>query len=150
MPQYLGFSTRNAGKPPTRNGLVGSGLGVGQITSPVYSGKKFVLDDAQLVIYDFVNSLNIRQGEKVGQPQYGTTVWNYVFDPNTTETRYSIQQEIIRVASLDPRIALQFVHVYPSENGVLIEVQMLVLPFNQQSTLNVFFDSTTNTASLQS
>lgn len=150
MPQYIGFSTQNAGKPPTRNAQYGSGNGVGSLVDPVYTGKKFALVDEQLVITDFINALNIRQGEKVGQPSYGTTLWDFVFEPNTQDIQHALQAEISRVASLDQRISLQFVRAYPKENGILMEVQMAVVPFNQSTLLSVFFNSNTNKAQLQS
>jgi hypothetical protein len=150
MPQYIGFSTINANKPPTRNALVGSGGGVGSMVNPTITGKKFKLVDSPLVLQDFVNALNIRQGEKVGQPQYGTTLWDFVFEPNTQDMQFALEQEIRRVASQDPRIAIDFVKAYPQENGILMETQVAVVPFNQALTLSVFFDSTTNTATVQS
>lgn len=150
MPQYIGFSTRNANIPPTRNAIYGTGSGVGGVPNPVYSGNKFQEIDEQLVITDFINALNIRQGEKVGQPSYGTTIWNFVFEPNTQDMQYVLQQEITRVAESDKRLTLEYVRAYPKENGILMEVQISVVPFNQSTLLSVFFDSTTNTASVQS
>jgi len=150
MPQYIGFSTQNAGVPPTRNSVSGIGLGSGGTYNPIYTGKKFVLTDAQLVVTDFINALNIRQGEKVGQPSYGTTLWDFVFEPNTQDVQYRLEAEIRRIASLDKRMSLQYVKAYPKNNGILIEVQTLILPFNQDITLSVFVNSNTNTASIQS
>lgn len=149
MPQYIGFSTQNIGKPPTRNALSGPTGGAGSITSPIYTGKKYNLNDIQLVVTDFINALNIRQGEKVGQPSYGTTIWNFVFEPNTQDVQNLIEDELLRVASLDERLTLQYVRAYPKENGILIEVQATVVPFNQSTILSVFFDSNTNTARVQ-
>jgi phage baseplate assembly protein W len=128
----------------------GVGGGPGTITNPVIPGKKYKLSDVQLVIQDFVNALNIRLGEKVGQPQYGTTLWNFVFEPNTPDIQFALETEIRRVAQQDPRIILDFVRCFPQENGLLMEVQFAVTPFNQASLLSVFFDSSTNTASVQS
>lgn len=150
MPQYIGFSTRNANKPVSRNQLIGIGNGTGTLVSPTYTGKKFTLVDQQLVITDFINALNIRQGEKVGQPSYGTTLWNFVFEPNSQDMQFELEAEIRRVAAQDQRLALEFVKAYPKENGILMEVQAAVLPFNQSILLSVFFDSTTNTAIVQS
>jgi len=93
--------------------------------------------------------LNIRQGEKVGQPDYGTTLWNFVFEPNTPDVQFSLENEIARIASQDPRIVLNYVRAYPQENGILLEVELAVQPFNEASLLSVFLDSTTNTAALQ-
>lgn len=150
MTQYIGFSTISSNKPRTTNLNSGVGGGPGTITEPVTVGKKFRLTDENLVVRDFLNALNIRQGEKVGQPQYGTTLWNFVFEPNTQDVTFALEKEIRRVASLDPRIGIDFVLTYPQDNGILVEVQMVVVPFNQAALLSVFFNSNTNTASIQS
>jgi phage baseplate assembly protein W len=149
MPQYIGFSTINANKPKTTNAPTGRDGGVGNMVSPVIYGKKYKLTDAKLVVQDFINALNIRQGEKVGQPQYGTTLWSFVFDPNTADVQFQLENEIRRVATLDPRLQLNYVKAFPQDNGILIEVEMAVTPFNNAFVLGVFLNSVNNTASLQ-
>lgn len=150
MSQYIGFSTINSNKPRTTNAISGVGGGPGTLTAPIIVGKKFKLTDQNLVIQDFINALNIRLGEKVGQPGYGTTLWSFVFEPNTQDVTFALEREIRRVASLDPRLVLDFVRTYPQDNGILVEVQLAIAPFNQAALLNVFFNSNTNTASVQS
>ena len=150
MPQYIGFSTINSDKARTLNAGSGSSGGPGTITSPIITGKKFRLTDTNLVIQDFVNALNIRQGEKCGQPEYGTRLWSFIFDPNTRDVTYALENEIRRIANQDPRLILNTISTYAKENGILIEVQLAVAPFNQEALLAVFFNSNTNTASIQS
>jgi len=149
MPQYIGFSTINANKPRSTNLPYGIGGGPGSTTAPVIPGKKFRILDENLVVQDLINALNIRIGEKVGQPQYGTTLWDFVFDPNTQDVQFALETEIRRVAAQDPRLLVDYVKCFPQENGILMEVQLAVVPFNQASILSVFFDSNTNTASIQ-
>jgi phage baseplate assembly protein W len=149
MPQYIGFSTINANKPRSTNLNSGVDGGTGSLVKPIVVGKKFRLVDSPLVIQDFVNALNIPQGQKVGQPQYGTTLWDFIFEPNTYDLQTMLETEIRRVAGLDPRINLNYVKAYPQENGILVEIQMAVVPFNNVIDLGVFFDQTSNTASLQ-
>jgi len=129
MPTYIGFSTKEINQPQNleRPGVDG---GMGNIVHAPKLQKKFRLVDEQLVIRDFLNAFNIKQGDKVGQPGYGTTIWNYVFDPNTSDLRDLVDQEVRRVASSDPRIVVNNVAVFTSNNGILIEVQMYVDPFN--------------------
>jgi phage baseplate assembly protein W len=150
MPQYIGFSTINADKPRTTNQNSGVGGGPGKIANPIVVGKKFKLTDQNLVIQDFINALNIRQGEKVGQPGYGTKLWSFIFEPNTQDVTFALEDEVRRVANLDPRLIVDFIRSYPQENGILIEMQLAVAPYNQAALLSVFFDSNTNTASVQS
>lgn len=148
MSEYIGFSTINANKPQTVNAPIGYQGGTGTVTESIIPGKKFRLVDSNLVIQDFVNALNIRRGTKVGQPQYGTDLWNFIFQPNIPEVQQALQEEIVRIAGADPRLQLNFVNVYPRDNGILLEVEMAVVPFNQARLLSIFFDSSTNTASL--
>jgi phage baseplate assembly protein W len=149
MTSYIGFSTINAFKPRSTNLQTGPAGGVGSLVTPYRVGNQFGLVDATLVIQDFVNSLNIRQGEKVGKPGYGTTLWSFVFEPNTADVQFQLETEIRRVANTDPRLIINTVRAYPQENGILLEVEMAVSPFNQANLLSVFFNSATNIAVLQ-
>lgn len=149
MPQYLGYSTINANKPRSTNMPTGSSGGPGNVRNPVIPGKKVKLVDEQLVIQDFINALNISQGSKVGQPSYGTTLWSFVFEPNTTDVQLQLQDELRRVANLDPRLILNTVSAFPQENGILIEIELAIAPFNNPTVLNVYFDNLTNTAAIR-
>ena len=149
MPTYIGFRTINANKPRSTDLNAGADGGTGSITQPVIFGKKFKIVDTQLVIQDFVNALNIQQGEKVGNPGYGTTLWGFIFEPNTADVQFQLENEIRRVASLDPRMILNSVKAYPQDNGILLEVEMAISPFNNAFQLSVFFNNATNTAVLQ-
>lgn len=149
MPNYIGFSTINANKPKSTNLPTGENGGVGSVVRPIVPGKKFRLVDQPLVIQDFINALNIPRGQKVGQPEYGTTIWDFVFEPNTADVQYQLENEIRRIITSDPRLELNFVKAFPKENGILIEVEIAVNPFNQAELISVFFNSKTNQASLQ-
>lgn len=149
MPQYYGYSSINANKPKTTNAIAGADGGPGGVRQPIYWGKKFALVDEQLVIQDFINAFNIKQGTKVGRPGYGTTLWDYVFDPSTADVISAIEEEVRRVASGDPRIQIATISVYPKENGILIELQMAVVPFNQAQLVSLFLNQQTGTAGLQ-
>ncbi len=146
MPQYYGYSSIGANKPKTTNAISGSDGGPGGIRQPIQWGKKFSLVDEQLVIQDFINAFNIRQGTKVGKPGYGTTLWDYVFDPNTADVVEAIQEEVRRIANSDPRIQIANISVYPKDNGILIELEMAVVPFNQTQLVSVFLNQQTGVA----
>lgn len=148
MSTYIGFSTIDANKPRTTNAPGGPQGGTGSLVNPIVLGKKFRIVDAPLVLRDFINALNIQKGEKVGQPGYGTDIWSYIFEPNDADTQFKIQTEIARVASLDPRLILNSVKSYVQDNGILLEVEVAVAPFNNAAIVNVFFNNLTNQATL--
>jgi hypothetical protein len=146
MPTYIGFSTVNANKPRTTDLNSGVDGGVGSTVISTSPGKKFRLVDNPLVIQDLVNALNIQQGEKVGNPEYGTTLWSFIFEPNTSDVTSQLESEIRRVANQDPRLILNTISVFPQENGILVEVELAVSPFNQATQISLFFDQATNSA----
>jgi len=149
MTTFIGFNTQNAGlvRPTQLN--TGSDSGSGSFVKPQYFGKKFTGYDEQIVIQDLINALNIQQGSKPGNPKYGTTIWSFIFEPNDVETQSLIDTEIRRVAGQDPRIVLNEIVLYPSEHGILVEVEFAITPFNNVRTLEILFDSATNSASAQ-
>ena len=96
---------------------------------------------------DLLNYLNIRQGEKVGRPDVGTTLWNLVFEPQTEKTAALVIQELQRIVGQDPRIYLTDATAYPQENGILIEVEIQTVQGQDAQRLSVFFDQQTRRAS---
>ena len=148
MPNYIGFSTIGANKPKTTNAPPGINGGPGGIMDSLNTGRKFKLVDTPLVIRDFLNAVNIKQGQKVGQPEYGSKIWDFIFDPNTADLQTALDSELRRIISQDPRLQLGYIRIYPQENGILAELQLAVYPFNQAQLLSVFFNSNTNSASL--
>jgi len=149
MPTYIGFSTIGANEPKTTNASTGIDGGTGGVLKPTIPGKKYRIVDEALVVRDFVNALNIQQGQKVGNPGYGSTIWSFVFEPNDAQTQFRLETEIRRIANGDPRLIINTVKSYTQENGILLEVELAIAPFNNAEILNVFFNNLTNTATIQ-
>lgn len=102
--------------------------------------KKFTAVDFDLIKIDLLNAFNIRQGELVGRPGYGTVIWNYLFENQTAETQSLITQEIQRVCAGDPRVYISGIQVFPQQNGLLIQLGIAVVPSTNAQLLSVFFD----------
>ena len=109
--------------------------------------KKFTLLDADLVKRDLLNGLNIRQGQLPGRPQYGTTLWDNLFENQSQDLVVAIESEIQRVAGYDPRIQIMDTQVFPQENGILIQVQLAIVPSTTAQQLSIFFDQQQRIAS---
>jgi hypothetical protein len=121
MPTFIGFNT------------------IGQ-------NKKFTAVDFDLIKIDLLNAFNIRQGELVGRPGYGTVIWNYLFENQTSETEAAIYAEIQRVCAGDPRVYISGIQVFPQQNGMLIQLGIAVVPSTQAQQLSLFFDQQQRTA----
>jgi len=109
--------------------------------------KKFTLTDSALVKRDLLNALNIRQGQIPGRPQVGTILWDNLFDTQSSETEQAITTEIQRVAGGDPRLQISSVEIFPQQNGLLIQVELILVPSTESERLAIFFDQNTRTAS---
>jgi len=102
--------------------------------------KNFKISDYELVKRDFLNSLNIRQGEVPGRPEVGTTIWNFVFEPNTEDTIRRLKAEIERLADNDPRLTIEEINIEAKAHTVLLELSVRIYPSVGLEILYVQFD----------
>jgi phage baseplate assembly protein W len=108
--------------------------------------KKFTLTGFELIKRDLLNAFNIRQGQLPGRPAYGTTVWDFLFEPQLEAVARDIEREIQRVAGQDPRIYINSVQTFPSGNGILIQIELEIVPSTDAERLSIFFDLEQRTA----
>lgn len=109
--------------------------------------KKFTLTDSSLIKRDFLNALNIRQGQIPGRPEFGTVIWDNLFESQSNETNQAIINELQRVAGGDPRLQIASIDIFPQQNGILLEVEIQLVPSTDAERLSIFFDQNTRTAS---
>ena len=109
--------------------------------------KKFTLTDAELVKRDFLNALNIRQGLLPGRPQYGTIIWDNLFENQSDELNSVLTAELQRVIGLDPRVQLTSLEIFAQENGILLQVGLTFVPSSDAQRLAIFFDQQNRVAS---
>jgi phage baseplate assembly protein W len=122
MPTFIGFNTIN-------------------------QNKKFTLVDFELIKRDLLNAFNIRQGELVGRPAYGTSIWDFVFENQLQETERALLTEIQRVAGGDPRVFVSNLEIFPQQNGMLLQLEITVVPSTDAQRLAIFFDQSQRLAS---
>ena len=102
--------------------------------------KKFTLTDFELIKRDLLNAFSIRQGELPGRPQYGTVLWDFLFENQLEDLQNNIRDEVQRVAGGDPGIQVSNIQSYPQENGILINLQVSTLNSTDAERLSIFFD----------
>ena len=113
----------------------------------INQNKYFTLTDFELIKRDLLNAFNIRQGELVGLPWYGTSLWDNLFENQTQDTIQAVYDEVQRVAGGDPRIYISSIEVFPQENGLLIQLELTIVPSTTAQRLNIFFNQTQSVAS---
>ena len=113
--------------------------------STVGRDKKFRLTDFELVKQDLMNHFQIRKGEKLMNPNFGTIIWNVLYDPFTESLRSAIAADVKAIASYDPRVAVDNIVITEFETGIQIELELRYLQTNQSNLLNLRFDNQSRT-----
>lgn len=108
--------------------------------STVNKLNKFRLTDMELVKQDLINHFNIRKGEKLMNPNFGTMIWNVLFDPLTEEVKSAILNDVNTVIKYDPRVAAERVIITEFEQGLQLEVELRYVQTNQLSSMLLQFD----------
>jgi phage baseplate assembly protein W len=110
--------------------------------------KKFKLTDFDLVKRDLLNHFSIRKGEKLLQPNFGSIIWNMLFEPLTEETKAILVEDVRRIVNYDPRTNVTGIIIDQLENGLQIQVEIMYLPENMSSKLTLMFDNQSNALSV--
>jgi len=113
--------------------------------STVGRDKKFRLTDFELVKQDLMNHFQIRKGEKLMNPNFGTIIWNVLYDPFTESLRSAIAADVKAIASYDPRVAIDNIVITEFETGIQIELELRYLQTNQTNLMNLRFDNQSRT-----
>lgn len=118
------------------------------VKSPTYKGFS-TADDSQssnklydiaLIKQDIINHFHIRKGEKLSDPNFGTIIWDVLFEPFTEELREAILDDVTTIINYDPRVNVSRILVDSYESGIRVEADIIVIPYNLQQTMQFKFD----------
>lgn len=102
--------------------------------------RKFKINDFELIKQDLFNHFHIRKGEKLMNPNFGTIIWDMIYEPYTDTLRDAIEDDIKRIVSYDPRIAVDKITVTEFTDGLFIELDLKYVVTNQLTRLTMQFD----------
>ena len=101
--------------------------------------------DADLIKQDLINHFNIRRGEKLMNPDFGTIIWDSLFEPFTEQLKSQIIDDVTRIVSYDPRLKVDSVLVDQYDNGLILELRLLYSNTNELENLRLTFDKSSAT-----
>jgi phage baseplate assembly protein W len=102
------------------------------------------LIDIDLVKRDLLNHFNTIRGERVMRPNFGSIIWDMLFDPFDADTREAIIADARRIIESEPRVQLQRLNVTDFDQGLRIDIDVLYQPFLVAGTFAVDFDRRNN------
>lgn len=107
---------------------------------------KVRLEDAELIKRDLLNHFNIRKGEKLMNPDFGSIIWDVLFEQMTEDLKDAIVDDVVAIVNYDPRIVADRVLVDQYKNGILIELQVRFSNIDQTENLRLLFDQNADSA----
>lgn len=101
---------------------------------------EFVIYDLELIKQDLINHFHISKGEKLENPNFGTIIWDVLFDPLTDNLKTLIANDVTTIVNYDPRVSVNQITVDSYESGIQIECDLTYLPYNISETMQFRFD----------
>lgn len=102
--------------------------------------KRFSVNDYELVKQDLFNHFNIRKGEKLMNPKFGTAIWDMIFEPFSSDIKEAIKEEVQLICSYDPRLVLEQVLVDEYEHGINLSIAVRFLATNEINKMDLQFN----------
>ena len=109
--------------------------------STINRAKKFTLTDFDLVKQDLFNNFHIRKGQKLMDPNFGTVIWDMLYEPYTESVSDIIKDDIKKIVSYDPRLVTESIKLTEMMTGILVELKLRYVPTNQVDILRINFES---------
>ena len=111
--------------------------------STVASVKSNQLYDIDLIKQDLTNHFYTRKGERVMNPNFGSIIWDMLYEPLDESNKEEIYDDCKRIVANDPRVEMANMSVNEFESGLRIEIGINVLPYNKSATLLLNFERET-------
>jgi phage baseplate assembly protein W len=136
---------KNLYKQITVKGTTRPDYGIGEKTYRGFSTVNpnnvgFQLYDLQIVKQDIINHFHIRQGELLSNPNFGTIIWDILYEPLTENIKQIIAENVTTIINYDPRVSVTNIVVDQYESGLQIEATLIFLPYNIVENMQLIFD----------
>ena len=96
--------------------------------------------DIELIKQDLINHFNIRKGEKIYRPQFGTIIWDALFEPFTDVLKERILQDVSQIVDSDPRVSVDSLALVEKEYGLQIQAVLYYEQYDVSEALQFTFD----------
>lgn len=110
--------------------------------------KRFTVTDFDLIKQDLFNQFNIRRGEKLMNPGYGSIIWDLMFEPLDDGLKESLIEEAQRIVGSDPRVLLEQVGIEQYDHGIMLVMTVNMVTENLADQLIIDFNKDTGTANI--
>ena len=119
-------------------------LSNGSVTFKGFSSRaerqNFKVYDFECAKQDLINRLSVRKGERVENPEFGTIIYDCLFEPFTEDLKDIIIDDITENLNADARISTQEILVSEKDHGIAIQATITYVPLDITEKLQFSFD----------
>lgn len=116
----------------------------GNVTFKGFSSRaerqNFKIYDFECAKQDLINRLSVRKGERVENPEFGTIIYDVLFEPFSDQLKQAVQEDITENLNADPRISTEEILVQEAEHGIAIQATIRYVPLDITEKLRFNFD----------
>ena len=102
--------------------------------------QNFKVYDFECVKQDLINRLSVRKGERVENPEFGTIIYDCLFEPFTDSLKDQITEDITANLNADQRLATEEIQVIEVDHGIAIQATIRYIPLDITEKLQFKFD----------
>ena len=117
---------------------------LGKVTFKGFSSKaknqNFKIYDFECAKQDLMNRLSVRKGERVENPEFGTIIYDVLFEPFTEVLKEAIVEDITANLNADPRLSTEDIRVSEADHGIAIQATIKYVPLDITEKLQFQFD----------
>ena len=119
-------------------------LSNGSVTFKGFSSRaerqNFKVYDFECAKQDLINRLSVRKGERVENPEFGTIIYDVLFEPFTEALKETIVEDVTANLNADPRISTEEINVIEADYGITIQATIKYMPLDITEKLQFKFD----------
>ena len=104
------------------------------------TGQSFKVYDFECAKQDLINRLSVRKGERVENPEFGTIIYDAIFEPLTEELKEAIVEDVTENLNADPRISTDEIILTEADRGIAIQATIKYVPLDITEKLRFQFD----------
>tara|TARA_B100000519_G_C14153072_1_gene395505 strand:+ start:462 stop:872 length:411 start_codon:yes stop_codon:yes gene_type:complete len=96
--------------------------------------------DFEVAKQDLINRLSIRKGERVENPEFGTIIYDVLFEPLTDLLKEAIIEDLTQNFQADERLEAEDITVNEAEQGLSVQATIRYRPLDITENLRLNFD----------
>lgn len=96
--------------------------------------------DLDLIKRDLVNAFYTRKRERVMRPDFGSIIWDMLFEPMVADNLQMIIDDCYQIVAADGRVQIRDIKLTEYDNGLQLQMDLYYQPLDIVEVFQIDFD----------